>query len=151
MKILKKILVPFIMGVAVWTVISCDKNLSGVNDVVVAEFDRLGVQPTNSSEIKSITLPENLHEDAHDEFITRICDQGGYDLNPYAGQTLTLTNVNIKGRCDDRYSIRVFVLSTDETIACAYFAIREGSSAAPGLWPVNSPSCTIPVPAAGCR
>ena len=142
---MKKILpktVGILMGcIAVFLFNSCiyKKYLADVDPAVVAELERLGVVPTAVAKVQQIEIPEDLNTDGY-YYYTPACEQGGYDLNPSAGKTVTLTSVDIKGTClGEKITIRVF--SEEDKIVCAYLTLREGSSGAPGVWPINSAEC----------
>ena len=130
--------------IAVFLFNSCiyKKYLADVDPVVVAELERLGVVPTAVAEVKQLEISDL---DAGGTgtwwgYFGAVCEEGGYDLYPYAGKTVTMTAVDIKGTCQDE-KIRIYVLSEEDKIACAYLTFREGSSGAPGVWPINSAEC----------
>jgi hypothetical protein len=121
---------------------SCiEKNhLANVDAIVIAELERLSVVPEADVEIKQYALPEDVDAGADWGLKTIVCEEGGYDLHPYAGKTVTLTSVDILGTCQGE-KIKIWVVSDVDTVACAYLTVREDSSAAPGVWAVNSEQC----------
>ncbi len=127
---------------AVFICNSCvEKNhLANVDAIVVAELKRLSVVPEADAVIKHYDLPEDVDAGADWGLKTIVCEEGGYDLHPYAGKTVTLTSVDITGTCQGE-KIEIWVVSDTDAIACAYLTVREDSSAAPGVWPVNSEQC----------
>jgi len=140
-KILPKTVGILIVCVAVFLFNSCiyQKYLAKVDPAVVAELERLGVVPTAVAKVQQIEIPEDLNTDGY-YYYTPACEQGGYDLYPYAGKTVTMTSVDIKGTClGEKITIRVF--SEEDKIACAYLTFREGSSGAPGIFSVNDAEC----------
>jgi hypothetical protein len=140
-KILPKTVGILMVCIAVFLFNSCiyKKYLADVDPAVVAELERLGVVPTAVAKVQQIEIPEDLNTDGY-YYYTPACEQGGYDLNPSAGKTVTLTSVDIKGTClGEKITIRVF--SEEDKIVCAYLTLREGSSGAPGVWPINSAEC----------
>jgi hypothetical protein len=127
---------------AVFTFTSCvfKDHLANVDPAVVAELKRLSVVPEADAVIRQYELPENVDAGADWGLKTIVCEEGGYDLHPYAGKTVALTAVDIKGTCQGE-KIKIWVVSEVDAIACAYLTVREDSSAAPGVWPVNSEQC----------
>jgi hypothetical protein len=140
-KILPKIVGIPMVCIAVFLFNSCiyKKYLADVDPAVVAELERLGVVPTADAKIYQYDIPEDLNEDGF-YYYTPACEQGGYDLHPYAGKTITMTSVDIKGTCQGE-KIEIWVLSEDDNIACAYLTMQENLGGAPGLWSVNSEHC----------
>ena len=135
----------FTVGIAAaFAVTACDAAeedyLFGVDEAVAAELERLGVEPTADAEVHEETLPEDLGAEPQWGVVEGACEEGGYDLEPFAGQTVTLTGVEIAGSCQDA-PIRAWVISQGEVIACAYLSIREGGTMTPGVWPVDSAWC----------
>jgi hypothetical protein len=142
MKTFQKILCILMVCAAVFLCNSCvEKNhLANVDAIVIAELERLSVVPEADAEIRQYELPEDVDVGADWGLKTIVCEEGGYDLHPYAGKTVTLTSVDIKGTCQGE-KIQIWVVSDKDAIACAYLTVREDSSAAPGVWPVNSDQC----------
>ena len=117
-----------------------EDHLGNVDDVVVEELERLSVDTTADAEISEVQLPDDLDATANWGLKAIVCEEGGYDLYPFAGKTVTLTMVDIKGTCQDE-KIRIWVVSEEDIIAGAYITTREGSSMVPGVWSVNSGNC----------
>jgi hypothetical protein len=142
MKIFHKSLPILLACAAVIAFNSCvfKDHLAGVDPVVAAELKRLAVVPIADAVIRQYELPEDVDAGANWGLKTIVCEEGGYDLHPYAGKTVTLTSVDIKGTCQGE-TIQIWVVSDKDAIACAYLTVREDSSAAPGVWPVNSQQC----------
>jgi hypothetical protein len=141
--ILQKTVGILIVCVTVFLFNSCfyKKYLANVDPVVVAELLRLGVVPTSVAEVQQFGIPvEGSGYGTWWGYFGAVCEQGGYDLYPYAGKTVTMTSVDIKGTCQSE-KIRIYVLSEEDKIACAYLTMQENLGGAPGLWPVNSEQC----------
>ena len=119
----------------------CEKqnDLEGVDQVVVDELERLGVNTDGKAEVKEKKLPEVL-DDPHYGVVLNICSEGGYHLEEFAGQYVTYTRVNIEGDCFES-KIEIFVISKDEDIACVYLAVREFVFG--GVYPINHECCHI--------
>jgi hypothetical protein len=126
------------------TVVGCagdneNNHIENVDLEVIDELQRLAVETTADAEVQEITLPEEFN-DANWGLKDIICEDGGYDLISYSGQTLTLTSVDIEGSCDNEI-IKIMVLSEPGFVVCAYFAYRGNAPLAPGLWSVDSENC----------
>ena len=95
----------------------CEKqnDLEGVDQVVIDELERLGVNTDGKAEVKERKLPEVL-DDSYYGLVCIFCSDGGYDLEEYAEQWVTYTIVDIKGDCSD-HKIKILVISKDEDIA----------------------------------
>ena len=120
----------------------CEKqnDLKGVDQAVIDELERLGVNTDGKAEVKEKKLPEVL-DGSHYGIILNICSEGGYHLEEYVGQYVTYTRVNIEGDCFDG-KIEIFVISKDEDIACVYLAVREFVIGG-GVYPINHEYCHI--------
>jgi hypothetical protein len=129
---------------AAFAIAACDGGeedyLSAVDDAVVAELERLSVEPTADAEIFQEELPADLGGDSNWGLKEIVCAEGGYDLSPYAGMTVTLTGVEIEGSCQEE-AIMIWVVSLDDSIACAYLTVRKASGMVPGVWAVNDDDC----------
>ncbi len=143
MSILKKVCAVTVLAIAAAGIIFCTGKdyLDGVDEMVVEELDRYGVEAVDYAEVSKMRIPRTLTGAGWD-LVGISCTQGGYDLGSYTGQTLNYTIVDIKGTCGaEPVMIRVF--STEDKIVCTYLSIRENSSAAPGVWPINEEYCDI--------
>jgi len=114
-----------------------DKN--EVSETVLDELESLGIKTSGDAEIMQSTLPEELN-DANWGLKSEVCKEGGYDLDPYAGQTVTLTSFDIPQSCDGEL-LRVWVVTKNDVVICVYLTVREDSSAAPGVYSVNDEQC----------
>jgi hypothetical protein len=117
-----------------------DEGLEGVDEVVRQEIELLGFDTTGEATVETIDLPSQL-DDANWGLKAIVCQEGGYDLYFYAGETVTLTSVDITETCQGE-PLRLWVVSKDEDIICVYKTVREGSSAAPGVWSVHDEECS---------
>jgi hypothetical protein len=76
-----------------------------------------------------------------------ICEQAGYALIPYAGQSVTLAQYSV---VEKYYSpatpalpgerLYLWIVAKDQTSICGYFTVREGSTLTPGVFAVNDPN-----------
>jgi hypothetical protein len=117
-----------------------NENLEGVDEVVRQEIERLGFETTGEATVQTIELPSQL-DDANWGLKAMECQEGGYNLYFYAGETVTLTSVDITETCQGE-PLTLWVVSKDEDIICVYKTVREGSSAAPGVWSVYDEECS---------
>ena len=116
-----------------------DDHLAGVDEVVVAELERLGITPISDAETSKNTLFEPASP--IDGLKAEACDKAGYhDLYSYAGETVESTSVNIRGSCED-IGIRVIVITKNSLIVCIFLTFQRGEEATPGIWPINDSSC----------
>jgi hypothetical protein len=122
------------------TYCASDENLEGVDEVVRQEIERLGFETTGEATVQTVDLPSQL-DDANWGLKAMVCQEGGYDLYFYAGETVTLTSVDITETCQGE-ALRLWVVSKDEDIICVYKTVREGSGAAPGVWSVYDKDCS---------
>jgi len=81
------------------------------------------------------TLPDQL-TDANWGLKAIVCEQGGYDLNAYTGQRISLTKYRIIEICDGE-PLYLWILTNEDECICAYKTVREDSSAAPGVFAVE--------------
>jgi len=94
----------------------------------------------------SITLPQQL-TDANWGLKEGLCQQAGYDLTPYAGQSVSLIQFNltekyyhpsIPGTTGE--PLYLWVVAKDQTSVCGYLSVRDGSGFIPGVFSVNDPN-----------
>lgn len=86
------------------------------------------------------TLPQQFN-DANWGLKELICEQAGYSLTPYAGESITLIKFNITGR-DEMFPnepLYLWVVAKDQTSICGYLTVREQSGLIPGVFAVNDP------------
>jgi hypothetical protein len=142
-KILPKTVGILTVCIAVFLFSSCiyQKYLAGVDPAVVKELIRLGVVPTDVAKVQQLEIPLEEHGYlAWWGYFGEACEKGGYDLYSYAGKTVTMTSVDIKGTCLDK-TIGIEVLSDGDKIVCAYLYSQENDSGSGGMFPVNSELC----------
>ena len=82
------------------------------------------------------TLPSEL-SDANWGLKEIMCQQAGYDLAPYAGQTVSSLRYSLLEKYIGE-SLYLWVLTRDNVCACAYVTVRE-SGPIPGVFAVNNP------------
>jgi hypothetical protein len=130
--------------VAVFLFSSCiyQKYLANVDPAVVKELIRLGVVPTSVAEVQQREIPalDAGGTGAWWGYFGEACEKGGYDLYSYAGKTVTMTSVDIKGTCLDK-TIGIEVLSDGDKIVCAYLYWQENDGGSGGMFSVNDAEC----------
>jgi hypothetical protein len=76
-----------------------------------------------------------------------ICEQAGYSLVPYAGQSVTLAQYNV----EEKYylpttpelpgePLYLWIVAKDQTSICGYLTVREGTNLASGVCALNDPN-----------
>jgi hypothetical protein len=66
-----------------------------------------------------------------------ICEQGGYDLSPYAGKKVLLSSYPISEKDPSKGALNAWVVSSGDKILCVYEA---GLNSVPGLFAVENPN-----------
>ncbi len=103
---------------------------------ILKKLDMLGIVVVGQSSQQDIILPPVL-SDANWGLKNEICQQSGYNLSSYAGKSVKLISYNIEEKYKNE-PLAVWVVVSDETIACIYKTVRQDSSMAPGVFPVNN-------------
>lgn len=65
-----------------------------------------------------------------------ICEEGGYNLSLYVGESVLLTSYAINERFENE-SLDAWIISKGDKIACVYKSVREDSILAPGIFSVK--------------
>jgi hypothetical protein len=91
----------------------------------------------------NVTLPQQLTGPQWG-IIESICQQAGYDLSSYAGQTVYFTKYSITEKWFGPHSVEPLYLwiisNAGQTSICGYLSVGESSSLTPGAFAVNDPS-----------
>ena len=103
--------------------------------VVLDEIARHKLQIEGDPTIVKITLPERL-TDANWGLKALVCENGGYNLYAYAGETIYITSCNITETCKGE-PLQVCVLTEADICICAYKTVRENSEMVPGIFPID--------------
>lgn len=110
------------------------------------ELKRISINTTGPETISSATLPSPIGG-ANWGLKQGLCEQGGYDLTPYAGKMVTLTQyptdavyAQVNRGATSTEPLNVWIVQSDGSIACIYLAVRQGSLLIPGVFSVNDPS-----------
>lgn len=82
------------------------------------------------------TLPVTL-TDANWGLKQIICQEGGYDLTPYAGKTVNAYSYPIREKYNGIEPLTLWVLNDGQKVICAYKAVRTGSQLTPGIFPMK--------------
>jgi hypothetical protein len=82
------------------------------------------------------TLPKTL-ADANWGLKQIICQEGGYDLTPYAGKTIDAYYYPIREKYNGIEPLSLWILNDGQKVICAYKAVRSGSQLTPGIFPMK--------------
>jgi hypothetical protein len=109
-------------------------------DAMLSELKRLKIDvagpPVKQFETQ---LPPAL-SDANWGLKKIICEQGGYDLSPYAGKKVSLSCFPISEKYRSTELLNAWVVSSGDKVVCVYKAVRDNSSMAPGVFAVENPN-----------
>jgi hypothetical protein len=142
---------PFILGVFLLCIAvvysACSRPSSSLNAdlnpveynprTVLDEIQSYGLSSVGVPLVQEITLPDEftgpnwgIKADA--------CEAGGYNLNPHAGQTAFLTEYNLTVTYR-KEPLNVYILTQGSRVICAYIAVQNSSSIAPGVFAIDLP------------
>ncbi len=112
-------------------------------DIIQAYNFHIQGQPTTTT----LNLPKQF-TDANWGLKELLCQRAGYDLTPYAGQTVSL----VQYRVTENYyfsakpkpwaageSLYLWIVAKDGVSVCGFLSAREGSSLIPRVFAVNDP------------
>jgi hypothetical protein len=85
------------------------------------------------------TLPAEF-TDAHWGLLSIVCQEGGYNLAPFAGTRVCWVAEDVTRLCEE-LPTTVAVLMREETVACVFLGFRPGIGSPPGVYSVTSPNC----------
>ena len=102
---------------------------------IINNYD-LHLEGDGNPDTQETTLPEQL-TDANWGLKATVCEQAGYDLNAYAGESVLLTKYNITETCYGE-PLYLWVITKDDECICPYKTVREDSGIAPGVYAVDS-------------
>jgi len=106
-------------------------------DVASNALAGLGLTSDGSSQqTLNATLPATL-TDANWGLKASVCQQGGYDITPLAGQTVCLVEQNIVQACSAAPGT-AWVLMSDGAVKCVY---ESSNASLPGIYAVNNSLC----------
>lgn len=117
-----------------------DTKASNPNEqVAVKVIQQYNFQTEGDPQNGSFTLPAEL-TDANWGLKETVCREAGYDLAPYAGQTVAYMRYSLR----EEYTpsgepLYLWILIKDNSCVCAYTTVREGSNLIPGVFAVNDP------------
>ncbi len=112
---------------------------SSNTDVVVAELARLNIETSGVGKFVSEALPRDLNGDVDYGIIEPLCVEGGYDLESFAGQlvsieTYTTDELYVSG--EDEVSLDAVVMYQGNAIVCVYKIAQEDSGLVPGVFSI---------------
>jgi len=112
-----------------------DTNRSRDEQVALSVIQKYNLHTEGAPQTDVYTLPQEFN-DANWGLKETVCQQAGYDLTPFAGQTVSLMRYSIleKYNGDPLY---LWILTKENTCICAYTSVREGSGLVPGIFPVS--------------
>lgn len=108
------------------------------SDENVKILNNLGMHAVGSGNKIDVILAENLSETAEWGIIEDICNEGGYNLTKYAGQTIELDSYSISEMYDNVPLNAHIISSINGEIICVYKSMRGENTYAPGVFPVNN-------------
>ncbi|OGZ64432.1 MAG: hypothetical protein A2998_00845 [Candidatus Staskawiczbacteria bacterium RIFCSPLOWO2_01_FULL_37_25b] len=103
---------------------------------ITSELKKLNITPVEKTKEMEYNLPENL-SDAGWYVKKIICEDGGYDLSPYAGKTVLLTRYSTNEVYDNTEPLDVWAVSSKGKVVCVYKTVTENSAMAPGVFSVK--------------
>lgn len=119
-------------------------NLEYNSQVVMDEIDQFNADHpeyaiTVLSEIETevMIMPDNLNKNAGAALTKTLCEEGGYDITGYAGETVFSSEYDIGEDCGD-LNLRLVALSNGTSCICLYTleVNDEGYSSIPGIYNV---------------
>jgi len=136
-----------IAGLFSFAIMACGTNSSSPDSQPGAEIiQQYNFHVEGEPTIGSITLPQQFAVADGWGLLEIKCQQAGYSLVPYAGETVSFVKYSITEKwyhpaipepAGDPLYLRV--LAKDQTSMCGYLSVREDSDAAPGVFAVNDP------------
>lgn len=105
-------------------------------DDIFLELQRLNIIVTGVASRQEMTLPVFL-SGPNWGLKKTVCEEGGYDLSSYSGKSVLLTSYPISETYNGE-KLNVWIISSNDKIACVYKAVREGSSLSPGIFPASN-------------
>jgi hypothetical protein len=141
---------PFILGTFLLYIAvicpACVHPSSSVNAVpnqveynpqtVLDEMQRFNLTGVGEPLVQSISLPDDF-TDLNWGIKASACEAGGYDLSPYAGQTAFLTEYALSETYMNE-PLKAYVISQGNQVICAYKAVSNSSSLAPGVFAIDA-------------
>lgn len=103
---------------------------------ILSELKKLNITAIEKTKEMEYKLPENL-SDAGWYIKKIICEEGGYDLSPYAGKTVLLTRHSTNEVYDNTEPLDAWVVSSKGKVVCVYKTVTENSTMAPGVFSVK--------------
>ncbi len=116
------------------------KDLNPNEQIALKVIQQYNFQTEGEPQMSDGTLPSEL-TDANWGLKEIVCQQAGYDLTPYAGQTVSLMRYSLR----EEYTpvdepLYLWIVIKDNSCICAYATVRENSGLIPGVFAVNDPA-----------
>lgn len=115
-----------------------DTNAPRTNAQVAQEIiQKYDFQTVGNPTTEDFALPQEL-TDANWGLKEMVCEEAGYNLTPYAGQSVSIMQYPIVEKCEG-VPLSLWILIKDGTCICAYTTTQVGSHGPiPGVWSVNN-------------
>ncbi len=139
MNILFRISMMFLMCLSMVVIVSCDSDNDSnadIDDIIIEELERRSITASSLLEVFETDLPNDLDKQADWGVPAVVCAEGGYDLYPYEGETVTVTRYDVRGDCSEE-AFRVSIISKNDAIACIYCTAIEEGGMVPGIWAIE--------------
>ncbi|MFC1510048.1 DUF4830 domain-containing protein [Candidatus Omnitrophota bacterium] len=115
--------------------LSLANEKENILNIALNETEKYNLKLESNPIIKDLTLPDDLNSPQWGP-ITASCQETGYDLFSYAGQTLTVITYQIS-EVYMKEPLSVSILVKNNACVGAYIHVRENSLMAPGIFRVN--------------
>ena len=112
-----------------------DSKIESQNEISL-ELKKLNITAIEKTKEMEYNIPENL-SDVGWYLKKIICEEGGYDLSPYAGKTVLLTRYSTNEVYDNTEPLDVWAVSSKGKVVCVYKTVTENSTMAPGVFSVK--------------
>jgi len=109
-------------------------------DIILSELKRLDIKIVSQPKQIELQLPLAF-TDSNWSLKKAVCEEGEYDLSPYAGKSVLLTSYPILEKYENE-PLDVWIVTIGDKIVCVYKAVREDSGLAPGVFPISSGKLT---------
>lgn len=108
-------------------------------NIILSELEKLNIIIAGQPEQIKLKLPSIL-SDANWGLKKIVCEEGGYNLSAYAGQTVLLTQYLTNEVYGNTEPLNVWVISSGGQVVCVYKTVTENSTMEPGVFSVKENS-----------
>lgn len=113
-----------------------NNSVAESQNAISSEFKKLNITAVEKTKEMEYSLPENL-SDAGWYLKKIICEEGGYDLSPYAGKSVLLTRYSTNEIYDNTEPLDAWAVSSKGKVVCVYKTVTENSTMVPGVFSVK--------------